>query len=278
MAAQKIGYPNKQSGSLWTSSNANEVKDVVNSHADNIDNANERINLLGQSVSQQTENINALSEKAQIPIVQHASSEQRASIVPNKLNVWGGMSSLTIALLSGDSGVTNEYMIQFTVSSSSFSLSFINSVIWMDEPDWEVGYTYQVSVLNGLAIAAGWEGGQYNINLISESVYIRTKSNVAPIIWDSDDPTGGGDSAGKYSTDNGYLPMVHVTSGEVERNGLDERVGDIGFYDGDSSYGECTATAKGTNATWPYEWLIIRTKNPSSPWTDYVGGMTPYNN
>lgn len=37
-AAQKIGYANKQSGSLWTSSNANEVKDVVNSHADTLDN------------------------------------------------------------------------------------------------------------------------------------------------------------------------------------------------------------------------------------------------
>ena len=221
MAAQKIGYPNKQSGSLWTSSNANEVKDTVNTHADDIDNANERINLLGQSVSQMTGNINALSEKAQIPIVQHASSEQRASIVPNKLNVWGGMSSLTITLLSGESGVTNEYMIQFTVSSSSFSLSFINNVIWMDEPDWEVGYTYQVSIVNGLAIAAGWEGGQYNINLISESVYIRTKSNVAPIIWDSNDPTGGGDSAGNWSVGAGFGCLQsrngRVPAGQRER-------------------------------------------------------------
>ena len=65
--------------------------------------------------------INALSEKAQIPIIQHSSSERRASIVPNKLNVWGSVSSLTLTLLSGESGVTNEYMIQFTVSSSSFS-------------------------------------------------------------------------------------------------------------------------------------------------------------
>lgn len=37
MAATKINYENKMAGSLWTSTNANEVKQVVNEHADELD-------------------------------------------------------------------------------------------------------------------------------------------------------------------------------------------------------------------------------------------------
>ena len=271
MAAQKIGYPNKQSGSLWTSSNANEVKDVVNSHADDIDEVGSRVNLANQTLLTLEQNVASLTDMAKIPVVQHNST--LVSIPPNKRNVWGRISSLTLTFLSGEAGVANEYMIQFTVLSENFSLVFTDSVKWLEEPEWEVGYTYQISILNGLAIVAGWEDAQ-DESLIVERVYIRTKANVAPIIADGGDPTGGIDSAGKSDSNSGYLPMAHVSNGEIERNSLDERsVGQIGLYDGDSSYGECTATAKGTNSTWPYEWVATRTKNGTEPWGIYSGVM-----
>lgn len=80
------------------------------------------------------------------------------SIKPNVLNVWGAVNSLNISFTAGDSGDENEYKLQFKVNSNSFTLSLPNGVKWIEEPEWEAGYTYQVSVLNGLALGAGWEG------------------------------------------------------------------------------------------------------------------------
>ena len=81
------------------------------------------------------------------------------SIHPNKLNRWGAVSVLNIGFVAGASGRTNEYMMEFVVSGSNFTLTLPSGVRWVDgeQPDWEDGWTYQVSVLNGLAVAAGWE-------------------------------------------------------------------------------------------------------------------------
>lgn len=81
------------------------------------------------------------------------------SIEPNKLNRWGSVNGLTIGLTAGASGRTNEYMMEFTVGSDNFVLTLPSSVKWIDgeQPDWENGLTYQVSILNNMAVAAGWE-------------------------------------------------------------------------------------------------------------------------
>lgn len=81
------------------------------------------------------------------------------SIHPNKLNRWGAVSVLSIGFVAGASGRTSEYMMEFVVSGSNFTLTLPSDVRWVDgeQPDWEDGWTYQVSVLNGLAVAAGWE-------------------------------------------------------------------------------------------------------------------------
>ena len=86
-------------------------------------------------------------------------TDTTTSIYPNKLNKWGSVTSLSVGFEVGAAGRTNEYMMEFTVSGSAFTLTLPNSVKWIDDeqPDWEDGYTYQVSVLNNLAVAAGWE-------------------------------------------------------------------------------------------------------------------------
>ena len=80
------------------------------------------------------------------------------SIAPNVLNRWGEKASLSLRLLSGTQGAMNEYMLQFTVSGNSFTLTFIGEDIrWVEEPEFTNGNTYQVSIVDGLAIAAEWE-------------------------------------------------------------------------------------------------------------------------
>lgn len=82
---------------------------------------------------------------------------QSVSVAPGVKNVWRDpVSSLSITLQAGGSGV-NEYMLQFTVGGSSFTLTLPSVVRWASEPDWSAGSTYQVSIEDNLAIGAGWE-------------------------------------------------------------------------------------------------------------------------
>lgn len=81
------------------------------------------------------------------------------SIKPNCLNRWATpVGALYVSLAQGTSGVVSEYMLEFTVTGDNFTLRLPASVRWLDgeAPDWESGYTYQVSILNNMAISAGW--------------------------------------------------------------------------------------------------------------------------
>ena len=81
-------------------------------------------------------------------------------IDPNVLNVWGAIASLAVSFNAGSSGRVSEYMLEFTVSGDNFTLTLPNGTRWVEEPDFEAGNTYQVSVLNGLAIYAEWEAAE----------------------------------------------------------------------------------------------------------------------
>lgn len=89
------------------------------------------------------------------PIVTQTSSS--ATIYPNVLNVWGEMETLNITLGAGSSGELNEYMIQFSCGDTPTTLTLPSGVIWMEEPSFEANQIYQISILNNLAVYAGWE-------------------------------------------------------------------------------------------------------------------------
>lgn len=87
-------------------------------------------------------------------------TDTQLTIQPNVLNVWGVVSGLAIDFASGAEGRVNEYMLQFTCPSGhGTSLALPPSVKWMngDELETEAGWTYQVSIVNNLAVYAGWE-------------------------------------------------------------------------------------------------------------------------
>lgn len=83
-------------------------------------------------------------------------TEPNVTVSPNILNVWGQMEALTVTFASGPEDAINEYMLQFTVNSDAFTLSLPEGIRWIEEPDWENGATYQVSVVNGLAVYGEW--------------------------------------------------------------------------------------------------------------------------
>lgn len=86
------------------------------------------------------------------------SNEITASIKPNVFYKFGTIGSLTLTLVAGKQGIVNEYMFEFKSSTDNFTLTLPNSVKWFSAPNISGGYTYQVSILNNLAIIAGWEG------------------------------------------------------------------------------------------------------------------------
>lgn len=102
-----------------------------------------------------------VSAAVKVPIV--VQTNRSVIIEPNKLNLWTTpVTDLSISFLAGTSGYINEYMIQFTCpSNSATELSLPNTVKWAsgNRLDPEAGYTYQISIIDNLAIYAEWEGG-----------------------------------------------------------------------------------------------------------------------
>ena len=91
-------------------------------------------------------------------MINHPSTDTNVSITPNVLHVWGEMTTLTIGLAIGATGQINEYMIQFQCpSNATTNLTLPTGIKWIEEPDLEPGNTYQVSILNNLAVIGAWE-------------------------------------------------------------------------------------------------------------------------
>ena len=131
------------------------MKEAVNHNADEMTTMQNSISSINRSMSAMSESMTSLREDVHITKV--SKTDTNVTILPGKMYVWGRVNGLTVTLGAGTEGIVNEYMMQFTVGSSLFALTLSPSVKWVEEPDWEVGYVYQVSIEDGLAVAAGWE-------------------------------------------------------------------------------------------------------------------------
>ncbi len=93
------------------------------------------------------------------PIEKVESSEASLKIKPNKFYVFGERESLAITLDTPVEGRYNEYMFQFTSPSPATEFTPPEGIRWFDddplEPDTDM--TYQVSIVDGLAVYAEWE-------------------------------------------------------------------------------------------------------------------------
>lgn len=84
-------------------------------------------------------------------------SATTATIQPNVLNVWGEVASLDITLATpSDTSIVNEYMVQFTSGATATQLVLPDTIEWMSEPTINANATYQLSIINNLAIIGEW--------------------------------------------------------------------------------------------------------------------------
>lgn len=78
------------------------------------------------------------------------------AIDPNKMYMFGTRTALTITFNTGENGIVNEYMFQFTSGNTPTTLNVPNSVVWMVTPDIKANKKYLVSVENNLGIIGEW--------------------------------------------------------------------------------------------------------------------------
>jgi len=99
------------------------------------------------------------SVQAGVPIVLQSSST--ALIEPNKYNLWATpIAALEISFAADTSGYVNEYIIEFTCpSDAATQLTLPSGVVWANDNDLEpeAGMRYQISIIDNLAVYAGWE-------------------------------------------------------------------------------------------------------------------------
>ena len=89
------------------------------------------------------------------PIVNQTATT--ATIQPNVLNVWGEVASLDITLATPtDTSIVNEYMVQFTSGATATTLILPDTIQWMSEPTINANATYQLSIINKLAVIGEW--------------------------------------------------------------------------------------------------------------------------
>lgn len=84
-------------------------------------------------------------------------TETTATILPEVLNRWGEVVSLTIDFAPARDGTAAEYCIEFTSGATPTTLSLPASVKFPDEPTIEANMRYQISVVNDLGLIAGVE-------------------------------------------------------------------------------------------------------------------------
>jgi len=106
---------------------------------------------------QARENIGAagINDIAGMQVVNHGTSDTTFALTPNKFHVWGTVASLTLTFATGEVGYIQEYIFQFTSGSTATTLNLPSSVRWITDNTVEANKTYQVSILNSLAVMGG---------------------------------------------------------------------------------------------------------------------------
>lgn len=89
-------------------------------------------------------------------IVNHGTSDTSFSLTPNVFHKWGSVVSLNLLLATpSNTDIVNEYMFEFTSPSTPTNLTLPNTVRWVALPSIEANKTYQVSIVNNLAVIGG---------------------------------------------------------------------------------------------------------------------------
>lgn len=114
-----------------------------------------------QDASAAQEMFEELAAKTTTPIVVHDSNV--VTIQPNVMNVWEKeVTSLNITRGRYISGIVNNYMVRFKAGEGCDVNFFGFTLQWYsgDEPTWTTGNTYEISIVDDIALWAEFEQKQ----------------------------------------------------------------------------------------------------------------------
>lgn len=100
------------------------------------------------------EELTSKADKITVVSVEGATPTQE--IQPNKLYKFGECTSLTVTLAAEIPDIYNEYMFEFVSGATPTTLNLPETVKWIETPTVEANKTYQVSIVNNLAVIGGW--------------------------------------------------------------------------------------------------------------------------
>lgn len=94
---------------------------------------------------------------AEIPVVEHGTSDTTFTLPANEFHIWGEVSSLTLTLAPpADDTIVNEYMFQLESGSTATTLSLPAGISWIGgSAIVEANKVYQVSIINNIAVIGG---------------------------------------------------------------------------------------------------------------------------
>lgn len=90
-----------------------------------------------------------------ITSVNSGTGEITAELIPNVFHVFGEVSALNISFGEGLPNMMNEYMFQFTSGVNPTVLTLPEGVKWIGSSVVKSNRTYQVSILNNIAVMGG---------------------------------------------------------------------------------------------------------------------------
>lgn len=88
-------------------------------------------------------------------VTTESATEDAKEIQPNRYYIFGEKASLNITLAQGEEGKLNEYMFEFTSGTTPTTLTLPESVKWIGDNAIEASKTYQVSIVNNIAVLGG---------------------------------------------------------------------------------------------------------------------------
>lgn len=85
-----------------------------------------------------------------------AMTDTTAQLEPNNMYIWGEVTSLNITLTAPtDNTRLNEYMLQFACGDTAAAVTLPSAIKWITETNIEPNKTYQISIINNLAVMGG---------------------------------------------------------------------------------------------------------------------------
>lgn len=103
----------------------------------------------------------SLQSKADVTkIINHTKST--VTIQPNVWNVWGDVTSLSVTKGNEIGGIVNNFMIRFKAGEGC-KVDFLKFTLqWYgdSEPEWVKGNTYEISIVDNIALWAEFEPKQ----------------------------------------------------------------------------------------------------------------------